>query len=125
MKKHAEVSTPLCLPLLLSAVILIFPALQPSAGGMTVPLPDHKPPIVIYQKKTPLDQPLEEILPININSADAATLMKVPGINRTAARQIVNQRDREGKYTDLEQLVGFSGISRHNIPQLRDYLVVE
>ncbi|HHO47211.1 MAG TPA: helix-hairpin-helix domain-containing protein [Desulfobacteraceae bacterium] len=77
------------------------------------------------KKKTPLNQPLEEILPVNINTADAATLMKVPGINRRAARQIVNHRDGHGKYTSLDEIVGFSGISRVNIHQLRNYLVVE
>jgi len=51
--------------------------------------------------------------------------MKVPGINRRAARQIVNHRDGHGKYTSLDEIVGFSGISRVNIHQLRNYLVVE
>lgn len=88
-----------------------------------ITFPADTPAPLIIKKKTPLDKPLE--LPVNINTADAKTLMQVPGINRTAARQRVNHRDRNGKYTSLDQLVGFSGISRSSIHQLRKYLSVK
>lgn len=87
--------------------------------------PSPSSPPKIYKKKTPLDQPLEAILPINVNTTDAKTLMRVPGINRTAARQIVNRRDRNGKYTSIDQLVGFSGISETSVFQLKKYLTVK
>lgn len=88
-------------------------------------LPTQRKSPVIWQLKTPLEQPLEEILPINVNTTDAETLMRVPGINRTAARQIVNHRDKNGDYSSLDQLAGFSGISETSIFQLKKYLTVE
>ncbi|MDY0350982.1 MAG: helix-hairpin-helix domain-containing protein [Desulfobulbaceae bacterium] len=125
MRKPVDVFPGLLLPVLLPVLVLVLLFSLPAAGQMVFPLPDHKRPPVIFKKKTPLDQPLEEILPVNINTADAATLMKVPGINRRAARQIVNYRDRHGRYASLDEIAGFSGISRMDIPQLRNYLVVE
>jgi hypothetical protein len=82
-------------------------------------------PITIIQKKTPLDQPLEAILPVNVNATDIATLKKIPGISSKAAREIIYYRDRHGKYTSLEQLVGFPGISESDIPELKKYLILE
>lgn len=106
------------LPLL---ALLMGASSSPTANAITFPA--DAPPPVIIKKKTPLDKPLS--LPVNINTADAKTLMQVPGINRTAARQIVNYRDRNGKYTGLDQLVGFSGISNSSIHQLDKYLSVQ
>ena len=94
---------------------------NPTANAIT--FPDDTPPSVTIKKKTPLDKPL--FLPVNINTADAKTLMQVPGINRTAAGQIVNHRARNGKYTSLDQLVGFSDISNSSIHQLDKYLSVQ
>lgn len=82
-------------------------------------------PISIIQKRSPLDQPLEAILPINVNATDIATLKKVPGISSKAAREIIYYRDRHGKYTSMEQLVGFPGISESDIPELKKYLTLE
>lgn len=104
--------------LLLTAFVLAVFTLPVSA----ITFPATGPPPVSITKKTPLDKQIE--LPININSADAKTLMLVPGINRTAARQIVNHRSRRGKYSGLDEIIGFSGISENSIKQLQKYLVV-
>lgn len=82
-------------------------------------------PISIIQQKGPLDQPLEEILPVHVNTTDIYTLKKVPGISHRAAREIVNYRDKNGKYTSLDQLIGFPGISESDIPELEKYLTLE
>lgn len=82
-------------------------------------------PITIIQQKGPLEPPLEKYLPINVNTTDIYTLKKVPGISRRAARDIVNYRDKNGKYTSLDQLVGFPGIRESDIAELKKYLTLE
>ncbi len=71
------------------------------------------------------EKPLEAILPINVNTADEKTLTRVPGINKNAAKQIIQNRDKNGKYTKLEQLIGFSGIGETSVYRLKKYLVVK
>ena len=104
--------------------LIALPALALEAVNLPASPSPSSPPIIV-KKKTPLDQPLEAILPVNVNTTDAKTLMRVPGINRKAARQIVNHRDRNGKYFSIDQLAGFSGISETSVLQLKKYLTVK
>ncbi len=89
----------------------------------TIAVPEAFSGPVTVTIKTPLDKPLE--YPVNINTTDAKTLMRVPGINRTAARQIVNHRKRNGNYTSLDQIGEFSGIGKTGVSRLRKYLSVK
>ncbi len=111
----------------LAGVILLFGAFlvfsNTTTSVIAISLPGDPSTPILLKKKTPLDKPLE--YPFNVNTADAKTLMRVPGINRTAARQIVNHRDRNGDYTSIDQLAGFSGISEARIFQLKKYLSVQ
>jgi len=64
---------------------------------------------------------IEKIKPakININTADAEQLMKIPGIGRTLATRIVNYRRRHGKFTNLNQLLKVKGIGRKKLAKIK------
>ena len=48
---------------------------------------------------------------LNINKATIEELMKLPGIGKTKAENIINYRNRNGKFISIEQLKEVDGIT--------------
>jgi len=63
--------------------------------------------------------------PVNINTASAAELQKLPGIGPTTARSIIRYRERNGPFRRVEELLIIRGISRSRLKALRPYVTVE
>jgi competence ComEA-like helix-hairpin-helix protein len=63
--------------------------------------------------------------PVNINTASAAELQKLPGIGPATARSIVRYRERNGPFRRVEELLIVRGISRSRLKALRPYITVE
>jgi len=63
--------------------------------------------------------------PVNINTASAAELQKLPGIGPATARSIVRYRERNGPFRRVEELLIIRGISRSRLKALRPYITVE
>jgi competence ComEA-like helix-hairpin-helix protein len=62
--------------------------------------------------------------PVNINTASAAELQKLPGIGPATARSIVRYRERNGPFRRVEELLIIRGISRSRLKALRPYITV-
>jgi competence protein ComEA len=58
--------------------------------------------------------------PVNINSADAATLEGLPGIGPSLARAIIDERERSGPFEGVDDLDRVSGLGPVRIDALRD-----
>ena len=58
--------------------------------------------------------------PVNINSADAATLEGLPGIGPSLARAIIDERERSGPFGGVDDLDRVSGLGPVRIDALRD-----
>ena len=58
--------------------------------------------------------------PVNINSADAATLEGLPGIGPSLARAISDERERSGPFGGVDDLDRVSGLGPVRIDALRD-----
>jgi competence protein ComEA len=64
--------------------------------------------------------------PVNINSADAATLAKeLKGIGASKAAAIVDYRQKHGPFRSIEELALVSGIGQKFIDQNRSDLKLE
>jgi competence protein ComEA len=63
--------------------------------------------------------------PININSAKAIELEKLPGIGEALAARIVQHRDRFGPFRRPEHLLMVRGISDRKFRELRPLITVE
>lgn len=62
---------------------------------------------------------------ININSASAAELEKLPGIGKGLAERIIEHRERFGPFRRTEHLIILRGISDRRFRALRDMITVE
>ncbi len=78
----------------------------------------HKPPKVNKQK-------LELGQTIDINSASATTLTRIPGIGDTFAERIIDYRNALGGFASLEQLYEIKGITVNKFSKLLPYLVLQ
>jgi competence ComEA-like helix-hairpin-helix protein len=62
---------------------------------------------------------------ININTASAKDLEKLPGIGKGLAERIVDHRDKYGPFRRPEHLIIVRGISDKRFRGLRDLITVE
>ncbi|MET0390453.1 MAG: helix-hairpin-helix domain-containing protein [Polyangiales bacterium] len=62
---------------------------------------------------------------VNINSASAEELERLPGIGPTRARAILALRARLTRFTRLEELLRVKGIGRATFRKLRPYLALD
>lgn len=61
---------------------------------------------------------------VNINTATAAELEKLPGIGPAKAAAIAAYREKNGPFKSLEQLAEVSGIGPKTVEALRDYITL-
>lgn len=63
--------------------------------------------------------------PVNINTADIAALCTLNGIGETKANAIINYRDNNGAFTNIEQLKEVKGIGDATFNKIKDYITVK
>ncbi len=61
---------------------------------------------------------------ININTADALTLQKLPGIGPALAQRIVDFRNENGPFQTVTELTMVNGIGVEKLNQILDYITV-
>lgn len=69
-------------------------------------------------------EPPQAPVRININTADVQTLMKIPGVGETLAREIVDYRKEWGKFITLEELMEVDGIGEKKFEKIKEYVIV-
>jgi competence protein ComEA len=62
---------------------------------------------------------------IDINSADLATLIKLPGIGEKTAQRIIKFRDTKKKINNLDELLKVKGIGKSKLRELKKFLIIE
>ena len=61
---------------------------------------------------------------VNINSATAEELDSLPGVGPSTAAAIVEDRDANGPFSSVEDLMRVSGIGEKKFAKLRDHICV-
>jgi competence protein ComEA len=61
---------------------------------------------------------------VNINTADQGQLDTLPGIGSSLAQRIIQYRDSNGPFKDIEDLKDVSGIGDKNFENLKDMITV-
>jgi len=67
----------------------------------------------------------KDISKINLNTSDSYLLEKIPGIGHTLAKRIIQRRQEEGAFHDLDELKEIKGITKNRIENMRDYILIE
>lgn len=57
---------------------------------------------------------------VDLNTADEAQLMTLPGIGESRAQDILAYRSRNGRFTDTEELMQISGIGQKIYDRIKD-----
>lgn len=67
----------------------------------------------------------EEKLMVNINTANAIELSKLPGIGNSTALKIIHYRNENGKFNTIEDLKNVSGIGDSKFNKIKDNICVK
>lgn len=62
------------------------------------------------------------VAPVELNTADARNLARVPGIGASIAQRIVEMRTLEGPYTTLDELLDVAGMNPGRLERASPYL---
>lgn len=62
---------------------------------------------------------------ININTATAEELDSIPEIGPSKAKAIIEYRETEGEFSEIEDIMNVSGIGEKTFEKLKDYITVE
>lgn len=62
---------------------------------------------------------------VNLNSVSVEKLSKVPGLNMDLARKIIDLREENGEFIDMEELLSVPGIDNKLLRQLKKHLFIE
>jgi len=62
---------------------------------------------------------------IDINSADLASLMSLPGIGRVTGLAIIEYRTANGKFSGVDELIKVKGIGEKKLGAIRDRVIAE
>jgi len=61
---------------------------------------------------------------VNVNTAPVEVLSVIPGLNQSTAEQIVNQRQSNGPFNDVGQVLSLPGLRAENFAKFADSLTV-
>ncbi len=61
----------------------------------------------------------EDIARINLNSADKETLMLIPGVGDKIACRIIQHRNQQGVFKDVDDLLSIKGINKRNFDKIK------
>ncbi|MBL7130105.1 MAG: helix-hairpin-helix domain-containing protein [Candidatus Omnitrophica bacterium] len=67
----------------------------------------------------------QDIGKINLNQADKQILATVPGIGKTLAQRIIERRNRERGFKNIDQLKNIKGIGKSRYEAIKDYFIIE
>lgn len=62
---------------------------------------------------------------VNLNTANAQQLMTVPGIGQAKADSIIKYREKNGRFSSVEEIMQIEGIKQGIFEKIKDYICVE
>lgn len=86
-------------------------ASTPSSSSAKKPASSSKPPAKGSQV-------------VNINTADKATLMLIPGVGEVIAQRILDYRSQYGAFSSADELVKIKGIGEKTLEKMRPYVTI-
>ena len=78
-----------------------------------------------YSKSKVFYNIYQDIGKINLNTADKDLLMSVSGIGEKLAQRIIEYRDKEASFSQIEELKKIKGITDDRYDKIKDYLIAK
>ena len=82
------------------------------------------PHAIVAQEKTAKGKESAVASPINLNTATAAQLEKLPGIGARTAQLIVEHRQKNGGFKKVEELMNIKGIGEKSFLKLKPMVTI-
>ena len=82
-------------------------------------------PVVEAQEWASKTEEVLDLYRINLNTADTAELMQIPGIGQVLAGRIIEFREQHGPFASVDDLVQVYGIGEKTVEQIKLYAYVE
>jgi len=67
--------------------------------------------------------PLAAKFQVDVNKADWPELIQLPGVGRTLAQRLIDQREQNGNFRDVDDLMRVGGIGPRTLERIRPYLL--
>jgi competence protein ComEA len=99
---------------LLASLVIVSATLAAQPGVQTAPA----------QTATAARAETKPAMLVNLNTATAAELEKLPGIGQKVAARIVEYRQQKGPFKKIEELMNVQGIGEKSFLQLRTQITV-
>ena len=112
---------------LLAGICIVFAA--GSVYNYMRPVKEVPDIIKFFDTKTessaPEDKGASEALSVDINSADAEELQRLPGIGPVKAQAIIDYRNAYGGFVSVEEIMEVRGIGEATYEKIKDYITTE
>ena len=78
--------------------------------------------IIMINPKNKIDTLNQDKNLISINTAGVSELIQLDGIGEAKARNIISYRELNGRFTDIEELLNVTGISKTILANIKDHI---
>lgn len=97
----------------------------PAKGDNTQPQGNQQAPVQAENAALPSGGGTGGNGKVNINSADQTQLETIPGVGPSTAKKIIDYREKEGKFSAVEDIKNVSGIGDKKFENMKDSIDVQ
>lgn len=92
--------------------------------GRTMITPVHRNNKSVSSTVLPAETKSNTTGKLNVNIATSEQLMELPGIGKGLAENIIQYREENGDFENIDELLNVKGIGQSRLENLKDYLYV-